>query len=113
MISFIQLSTVNALQPKTIRNTPSWNKLGLLFTAGRGTLAKRNLEALRGCQKEPVLGFGLCLGNWQMGEGREGGKPVLRKQGFGLDWMLSKVGESLWLGILIKLTYRESRLEQG
>lgn len=61
---------------------------------------------------EPILGFGLQLGNRQMGEVKRGGKPVLRKQGFGLD-CCQKVGESLWLGILIKLTYRESILEQG
>lgn len=37
-----------------------------------------------------------------MGEGGEGGKPVLRKQGFGLDWMLSESGGKSVVGYINK-----------
>lgn len=42
-----------------------------------------------------------------------GGKEVLRKQGSGLEWVLSESGGMLWLDIEITLVSRERSLEQG
>lgn len=45
--------------------------------------------------------------------GRGGKEVILRKQGSGLEWVLSESGGMLWLDIEITLVSRERSLEQG
>lgn len=100
MKCLILLPAADGLQPKTIKHLPSWNRLGLTFDAKREYTRQEEHEAPQYEDVRRKVLYDLDF-SWMTGRrGRwvTGGQEVLRKQGSGLEWVLSESGGNALVG---------------